>query len=65
MYYRRGLLHQQLAGALRRWGRQPLTYAGSRRFSSSRDLEAVGLVGARPASLWTSGATEVVTGAAA
>jgi hypothetical protein len=63
-YYRRGLLHQQLARALRRWGRKPLTYAGSRRFRDSRDLEEVGLVGARPASLWRSGAAEVVTGVA-
>jgi hypothetical protein len=64
-HYRRGLAHHQLAAALARWGRKPLTYAGSRRFRSSKDLEDVGLVGAGPAALWKSGAAEVVTGMAA
>jgi hypothetical protein len=64
-HYRRGLAHHQLAAALRRWGGRPLRYAGSRRFRGSRDLEEVGLVGARPATLWTAGAAEVVTGIAA
>jgi len=62
-HYRRGLEQYQLSHAVRRWGDRPLTYAGSRRFRSSRDLESLGLIGDRPAALWRDGATEVVVGA--
>jgi hypothetical protein len=64
-HHRRGLAHHQLDIALRRWGRRPLTYPGARRYGSSRDLEALGLIGPRPAALWRAGAREFVTGGAA
>jgi hypothetical protein len=60
-HHRRGLAHHQLDFALQRWGRRSLTYPGSRRYGSSRDLEAVGLIGPRPATLWKEGAREFVT----
>jgi hypothetical protein len=60
-HYRRGLSYHQLDAALKRWGRRPLTYPGTRVYRSSRDLEAVGLIGPRPAALWRDGATEVIT----
>jgi hypothetical protein len=60
-HHRRGLAHHQLDFALQRWGRRTLTYAGSHRYSSPRDLEAVGLIGPRPATLWKQGAREFVT----
>jgi hypothetical protein len=61
-HYRRGLSYQQLNDALRRWGRRPLTYSGSRRYQSSRDLDSAGLIGPRPADLWMRGLPEVVLG---
>ena len=61
-HHRRGLAHRQLDVALQRWGGRPLTYAGSRRYRGSQDLEAVGLIGARPAALWTGATQEFVTG---
>jgi len=64
-HHRRGLAHHQLDIALQRWGRRSLTYAGSRRYGSPRDLEAVGLIGPRPATLWKEGAREFVTREAA
>ena len=60
-HYRRGLSYHQLAAALRRWGHRPLTYPGSRTYRSSRDLEAVGLIGERPAALWKGSASVVLT----
>jgi hypothetical protein len=64
-HHRRGLAHHQLDFALRRWGCRSLKYAGSRRYSAPRDLEAVGLIGPRPATLWKEGAREFMTGEAA
>jgi hypothetical protein len=61
-HHRRGLAHRQLEVALQRWGERPLTYAGSRRYRGSQDLEAVGLIGPRAATLWTEGAREFATG---
>jgi hypothetical protein len=61
-HHRRGLAHHQLSIALRRWGQRSLIYAGSRRYRSPRDLEAVGLIGPRPATLWRQGASEYLTG---
>ena len=60
-HYRRGLSYHQLEAALKRWGRRPLTYQGSRTYRSSGDLEAVGLIGERPAALWKGMASEVLT----
>lgn len=61
-HHRRGLAHHQLDMALQRWGRRSLAYAGSRRYGGPQDLEAVGLIGPRPAALWKQGAREFVTG---
>jgi hypothetical protein len=61
-HHRRGLAHHQLAIALRRWGRRSLAYPGTRRYSAPGDLEALGLIGPRPAALWKHGAREFVTG---
>jgi hypothetical protein len=60
-HHRRGLAHHQLDFALQRWGRRSLKYAGSRRYGSPSDLEALGLIGPRPAALWKAGAREFVT----
>jgi hypothetical protein len=62
-HYRRGLSYHQLNAALQQWGRRPLTYEGSRRYRSSQDLEAVGLIGPRPAAVWKQAAPEFVTSA--
>jgi hypothetical protein len=61
-HHRRGLTHHHLDIALKRWGRRSLIYPGSRRYGSPQDLEAVGLIGPRPAALWNEGAREFVTG---
>lgn len=61
-HYRRGLCYEQQRQSVLRWGRRPLTYAGTRRFRSSRDLEQVGLIGPTVAQLWNgSGIKEVLT----
>lgn len=61
-HYRRGLSYEQLRQALAAWRSPSLRYPGTRRFSSSRDLEAVGLIGPLVARLWTEpGTTRVAT----
>ncbi|GGD95917.1 hypothetical protein GCM10011390_13340 [Aureimonas endophytica] len=61
-HYRRGLSYEQLRRAVLRWGPKPLVYEGTRRFRSSKDLEAIGLIGPAVAGLWSGKArTEVRT----
>jgi len=57
-HFRRGLSYLQLQQALHDWGKPSLMYEGSRRFTGSSDLDAVGLTGARAAAVWESGYTE-------
>jgi len=64
-HHLRGLAHRQLDFALQRWGQRALIYPGSRRYRSPRDLEALGLIGPRPAALWKADAREFVTHGAA
>ncbi|GJD52774.1 hypothetical protein OPKNFCMD_5541 [Methylobacterium crusticola] len=51
-HYRRGLGYEQLRRAVVRWGEAPLTYPGSRRFRTSRDLADLGLIGPTVPRLW-------------
>jgi hypothetical protein len=62
-HFRRGLSYLQLQQALREWDSPSLMYHGSRRFSSSSDLDDVGLTGTRASVVWESGyAKEFWTG---
>jgi hypothetical protein len=65
-HYRRGLSYEQLRQSVLKWGDRPLTYVGSRRFRTSRDLADLGLIGVAVPRLWTMpGVSEVVTPLAA
>jgi hypothetical protein len=57
-HFRRGLSYLQLEQAVRRWPSRSLAYGGTRRFTSSRDLADIGLVGSRAAVVWQPGSTQ-------
>jgi glycosyltransferase involved in cell wall biosynthesis len=61
-HYQHGLERFQLARALRRWRRDTLVYSGTRHFECSRDLARYGLIGERPAVVWSEGAEFFCTG---
>jgi glycosyltransferase involved in cell wall biosynthesis len=61
-FLQHGLERFQLARALRRWGSDTLAYSGTRRYESSHDLSRYGLIGERPALVWTQGARLFRTG---
>jgi glycosyltransferase involved in cell wall biosynthesis len=61
-FLQHGLERFQLARALRRWGRDTLTYSGTRHYKSSHDLSRYGLIGERPATAWTRDARFFRTG---
>jgi len=63
-HYRRGLSYRQLEDAITACPGSSLHYPGSRRFRSSADLAAVGLIGPAVSQLWTDHAVRSVrTGA--
>jgi hypothetical protein len=51
-HYRRGLSYMQLENAIAEWPHASLFYSGSRQYSSSADLAAVGLIGPAASQVW-------------
>lgn len=59
-HYRRGLSYEQLRQAAERWRGKSLVYKGSRKFTKSDDLLALGLIGENVARLWKEPKSAVV-----
>ena len=54
-HYRRGLSYEQLRQAILKFEGSSLTYSGTLKYGSSRDLLQVGIIGKHVSQLWTGG----------